>query len=136
MQLLHFLTPSVTGDRVPSQLSVLQTIHAKKYVYRDIKPDNFMFGHGTQHENTVYIIDLGCMEREHMYNGMRQAANENGTPKYFSLNTHNQKRASDVVRLVMCRAMFGLPGHPHVPCPSAVTTRRHRRVGVHAGRAL
>ena len=70
------------------QVRALQFLHSKQYVYRDVKPDNFMLG-SDDAPDRVYIIDFGCTDREFLHNGSRQPPSENGTPTYFSLNTHD-----------------------------------------------
>ena len=62
-----------------------QYIHAKGYIYRDVKPDNLLMGVGTK-GNTVYMTDIGLAKEiedpdRHMYSVV-------GTLRYASINAH------------------------------------------------
>ena len=108
------------GSSWRQQIDFLQFVHTNKYVYRDIKPDNFMLG-GPDAPHRVFAIDLGAAEREFMHNGSRQAANENGTPTYMSRNTHNAEgmcaRARPVAAAFICLPRLA-------PCCGVVSQRR------------
>lgn len=87
-------------------ISRIEYIHSKCFIHRDIKPDNFLMGHGRQ-ANQVYIIDFGLAKkyRDHV-TGVHIPYRENksltGTARYASINTHlgiEQSRRDDLESL-------------------------------------
>jgi serine/threonine protein kinase len=70
----------------------LEYLHQRSYIHRDIKPDNFVFGVGTN-SNTLYMIDLGLAKKyrdiktfEHIPYGEDKGVT--GTARYVSINVH------------------------------------------------
>ncbi len=68
----------------------LAYIHRKGYLHRDVKPDNFLMGVGTQ-GNVLYTIDFG-LAKEHReaddYSTL-EGRQFGGTARYASINNHN-----------------------------------------------
>lgn len=61
-------------------LNVLEYIHSKNMIYRDIKPENIMLGF----DDRVYLVDFGlCVLIENADNHKMV-----GTPRYASISTH------------------------------------------------
>ena len=73
-------------------VKLIESIHNKHLLHRDIKPDNFLFGLGDK-KAQLHIIDFGfCknfIDREGMH--MKQTTDKTplGTPNFISLNVHD-----------------------------------------------
>lgn len=71
-------------------LQRLESLHSKGYLYRDMKPSNFMIG---EDKRTIYIIDFGLCKKYLKPNSMthipeRQNKKMVGTPLFCSIFTH------------------------------------------------
>ena len=80
-------------------LQLIETIHEKGLIHRDIKPDNFLFGIDS---NQLYLIDFGfCksyfVEKEHIpFKNIHKII---GSPNFVSIHTHDhitQSRRDDL----------------------------------------
>ena len=84
-------------------ISRIEFIHAKNYLHRDIKPDNFLIGTGRR-SNQIFVIDFGLAKkyrdaRTQQHIPYREGKNLTGTARYASLNTHlgiEQSRRDDL----------------------------------------
>ncbi|XP_047327389.1 casein kinase I-like [Impatiens glandulifera] len=84
----------------------VEFIHAKSFLHRDLKPDNFLMGVGRR-SNQVYMIDFGLAKRyrdsiTHVHIPYRENKNLTGTARYASMNTHlgiEQSRRDDLESL-------------------------------------
>ncbi|KAK1437327.1 hypothetical protein QVD17_03118 [Tagetes erecta] len=84
----------------------VEYMHARGFLHRDIKPDNFLMGLGRK-ANQVYIIDFGLAKKyrdlqTHKHIPYRENKNLTGTARYASVNTHlgiEQSRRDDLESL-------------------------------------
>ncbi|KAI3506871.1 hypothetical protein L1887_21468 [Cichorium endivia] len=84
----------------------VEFMHARGFLHRDIKPDNFLMGLGRK-ANMVYIIDFGLAKKyrdlqTHKHIPYRENKNLTGTARYASVNTHlgiEQSRRDDLESL-------------------------------------
>jgi casein kinase 1 len=84
----------------------VEYVHQKNYLYRDIKPDNFLVGRGKK-AGVIYLIDFGLAKRYRDNTGFRhipfrEGLALTGTARYASVNTHfgyEQSRRDDVEAL-------------------------------------
>ncbi|KAL4921000.1 putative casein kinase I [Aspergillus aurantiobrunneus] len=103
-------------------ISRIEYIHAKSFIHRDIKPDNFLMGIGKR-GNQVNVIDFGLAKKyrdpkTHFHIPYRENKNLTGTARYASINTHlgvEQSRRDDMeslgyVMLYFCRGTLPWQG--------------------------
>ncbi|CAN6612167.1 casein kinase I homolog Hrr25p [Trichomonascus vanleenenianus] len=91
----------------------IEFIHAKNFIHRDIKPDNFLMGIGRR-GNQVNVIDFGLAKkyrdpRTHLHIPYRENKNLTGTARYASINTHlgvEQSRRDDIESLAYVLIYF------------------------------
>nr|XP_043635778.1 casein kinase I-like isoform X1 [Erigeron canadensis] len=84
----------------------VEYMHARSFLHRDIKPDNFLMGLGRK-ANQVYVIDFGLAKKyrdlqTHKHIPYRENKNLTGTARYASVNTHlgvEQSRRDDLESL-------------------------------------
>lgn len=79
-------------------LQRIEFVHSKKFLHRDIKPDNFLVGSlisytgPPQKEYIIYLIDFGLAKKFIGKDGKHIPYRDNkmltGTARYASLNTH------------------------------------------------
>lgn len=100
----------------------IEYIHARCFIHRDIKPDNFLMGIGRR-GSQVNVIDFGLAKkyrdpRTHLHIPYRENKNLTGTARYASINTHlgiEQLRRDDLellgyVLIYFCRGLLPWQG--------------------------
>ena len=81
----------------------IEIVHELGYVYRDVKPENFVMGIG-KNSNDVYMIDFGLCKRYRdshtkLFVPYKESVSMVGTIRYSSLNSHlgiDQTRRDDL----------------------------------------
>lgn len=100
----------------------VEYIHARCFIHRDIKPDNFLMGIGRR-GSQLNVIDFGLAKkyrdpRTHLHIPYRENKNLTGTARYASVNTHlgiEQLRRDDLeslgyVLIYFCRGSLPWQG--------------------------
>ncbi|CAH1439339.1 unnamed protein product [Lactuca virosa] len=99
--------PSLKWFGIEDQLiNRVEFMHARSFLHRDLKPDNFLMGLGRK-ANQVYVIDFGLAKKyrdlqTHRHIPYRENKNLTGTARYASVNTHlgvEQSRRDDLESL-------------------------------------
>jgi serine/threonine protein kinase len=115
--LLVFFRPNQCADAM-SQISRIEYIHAKSFIHRDIKPDNFLMGIGKR-GNQVNVIDFGLAKKyrdpkTHFHIPYRENKNLTGTARYASINTHLGVGMIELSVLLACVGSNAVQSNPAV----------------------
>lgn len=80
----------------------LRSLHERGVIHRDVKPDNLVFGTGTE-RTVLHLVDLGLARRYTDSDGrhceMASGRDMTGTPAYASVSAHSgvtQSRRDDI----------------------------------------
>ena len=110
---LNQFSPATVKYLGKQMLDIIEYIHSKGIVHRDIKLDNFMMGINDFHQ--VYLIDYGLSKAYlHKNKHIEETYNNEpvGTYNYMSLNIHNgilYSRRDDMISIVyiLCHLLEG-----------------------------
>lgn len=113
----------------------LEFIHARSFIHRDIKPDNFLMGIGRR-GNQVNMIDFGLAKkfrdpRTHLHIPYRENKNLTGTARYASVNTHlgvEQSRRDDLESLAYMLVYFVKGGLPWQGLKAQTKRQKYERI--------
>lgn len=120
---------------VDQMLSCIEFVHKRNLVHRDIKPDNFMMGTGTN-ANQVYIIDFGLSKRfqdpkTHEHIKMTEGSSLTGTARYASINAmmgREQSRRDDLESLGYVWLYFLRGSLPWSGIPAKTTEEKMKKI--------
>jgi len=102
----------------PQALAILESIHDKGYLHRDVKPENMLLeATGTQR---IKLIDFGLAKKyilkgSHEHIPFKKGKGLTGTVRYASLNAHRgfeQSRRDDLETLFYTMAFLVVPSLP------------------------
>lgn len=113
----------------------IEYVHARSFIHRDIKPDNFLMGTGRR-SNQVNIIDFGLAKkyrdvRTFMHIPYRENKNLTGTARYASINTHlgiEQSRRDDLESLGYVFIYFCKGSLPWQGLKAATKRQKYERI--------
>jgi serine/threonine protein kinase len=89
-------------------INIIKTLHENELIHRDIKPDNFLLGHGI-YTNKLYLIDFGLCKRYNFKGSHIKRKNINsiiGSPNFVSINVHKGIEPSRRDDLESCIYIF------------------------------
>ncbi|ORZ00152.1 kinase-like domain-containing protein [Syncephalastrum racemosum] len=131
-------TPKTVAIIGKQMLRLLQGIHGKGWLYRDVKPDNFLIGRPrTPGEKQLYLIDFGMAKPyidpktgKHII--YRERGCLSGTARYMSINTHQgkeQSRRDDLESLAYVLLYFLRGALPWQGVKAANSKQKYEKIG-------
>jgi casein kinase 1 alpha len=116
-------------------LARVEYVHAKNFIHRDIKPDNFLMGIG-RHCNKLFLIDFGLAKkyrdnRTRQHIPYREDKNLTGTARYASINAHlgiEQSRRDDMESLGYVLMYFNRGSLPWQGLKAATKKQKYEKI--------
>ena len=117
---------------------MVEFVHAKGLVHRDLKPDNFLLGRqGTSTANEIHLVDFGMAKRYRDPKTQRHIPHNekksfSGTARYASINTHlglEQSRRDDLETLYHMWLYFLRGSLPWQGMKAATNEEKRKRIG-------
>jgi serine/threonine protein kinase len=119
-------------------LFVLQAMHQKGVVHRDMKPDNFLMGTG-KNSKMVYMIDFGLSKiymdpvtGKHVPQREKRISDLVGTARYCSIRSHlglQLSRRDDLESLCHVLVYLAVPGLPWQGLQANSTKEKYDKIG-------
>lgn len=117
-------------------LELLESMHERLYIHRDLKPDNIMIGIGDL-SNVIHLIDFGLSRlvvepKTGQHIPFRTGKNLIGTCRYVSINSHlgyQLSRRDDLLTLGYVMINFVKGRLPWQSCNIDKASARYRRLG-------
>ena len=117
-------------------MNIFDYFHGRGLIYRDTKPENFLFGRtGTDNYNVVHIIDLGLSKEYLDDNGKHipfvEGKGTIGTVRYMSLNNnlgHEVSRRDDLEAVAYMLIYFHKGELPWIGVKANTTKEKYNQI--------